>query len=390
MLGRPYAIDDAVIDIDVPDQLSASPFSRLVCMGRITSEMHVAIFYPEPERTGSSNHTKHVNSSELLSNLRSYHGKLRSWRLHAPVFERQTCVYEAEEFFEMTFQESRLWLFRAAINNLPVGLVSVRDKILLLCLQAAQQIVRCFNILWQRNLAICSRSSIRLILISGLVTVSVFKMQILQQPRPCEADHVSGVDIDFWLEDLGLDSSARSPTASAFRETIETAREILSGLAMQMPDVVAYARFFEILEGEVEKFHQSTSDPAARVTEGTNGNLTRTNETALDPVILVPVPVSSQAYHQPSDLVAQQNGDMTQSGLSAHEQQSIGGTALDDLFSNMYQGDYMFNNNDGVLLGSDAFWSFPHAPWMEEIDGDISGFIWDTAMPWQGSPFANT
>ena len=76
--------------------------------------------------------------------------------------------------------------------------------------------------------------------------------------------------------------------------------------------------------------------------------------------------------------------------LGLHEQQATGGTALDDLLSNMYQGDHMPSNNDGVLLGNDAFLSFPYAPWMEEIDGDISGFIWDTAIPWQGSPFANT
>ncbi|KAH7390853.1 hypothetical protein DE146DRAFT_145154 [Phaeosphaeria sp. MPI-PUGE-AT-0046c] len=392
MLGRPYAIDDAVIDIDVPDQLSGSPFSHVVRLGRITSEMHVAIFFPELERSVTGNEAKHVSSSDLLSNLRRYHGKLRSWRLQAPVFERQTCVYETVEFFEMNLQESRLWLFRAAINNLPAALSNVRDKLLLLCLQAAQQIVRCFNILWQRDLAICSRSSTRLILISGLVTISVFKMQTFQHPRSREEDDVSGVDIDFWLEDLGLDSSARFPTVSAFRETIENARTILSGLAKQMPDVVAYARFFEILDEEVERSHQSTSDPALGAVEVATDIRTRTNANSSDPATMVAVPTteSSHAQQQFSYVHAQQIGDMTQSSLGLHEQQSTRGTALDDLLLNMYQGDHMFNNNDGALLGSDTFWSFPHAPWMEEVDGDISGFIWDTAMSWQGSPFANT
>lgn len=383
MLGRPYAIDDAVIDIEVPSHFSPEPFSHLIRMGRITSEMHVAVFYPEPEREESWNQAKSGNLSSLMSTLRSFHDRLKLWRLQVPVFEHQTCAYETPEFFEMTFQESRLWLFRAAINNLPAGSTVFRDKLLLLCLQAAQQVIKCFNNLWLRGLATCSRSSTRLILISGLVTISIFKMQIIQRPRCSEEDDVSVVDIDFWLEDLGLDSPSRYPTNPAFRETIGTARRILSGLAVQMPDVVAYAHFFEILEGEVETFHQGTSSSNRGAREVANDDSSRNDGTVLDPEMMVSVLSAPHPQQYSSQAVVQQNGDLNQLNMG------LGGTALDNLLSNMYQGDQLSNNNDGVLLGNDPFWSFPHAPWMEEIDGDISGFIWDTAMPWQGSP-ANT
>jgi hypothetical protein len=390
MLGRPYAIADAVIDIGVPTKLSGDPFSHLVRIGRITSDMHVSISYPEAKRVDLMDDAKNIDLSNLLSALRNFHRKLRLWRLQVPVFEHQTCVYETPEFFELTFQESRLWLFRAAINNLPTGFSCVRDKLLLLCLNAARQVIGCFNTLWQRDLAICSRSSTRLILISGLITVSVFKLQMSQRSRRREDDDVSDVDINFWLEDLGLDSFARLPTVSAFRETIETAGRILSGLAIQMPDVVAYAQFFEILEGEVAKFHQGTSSAGRGAREVAADNLTPTNGTALDPTEMVSAPESSQPQQYYSHEPAQQNGDLGVLSLGLHEQQAIGGTALDNLLSNMYQGDHISDNNDGVLVGNDALWSFPHAPWMEEIDGDISGFIWDAVMPWQGSPFANT
>jgi hypothetical protein len=388
MLGRPYAIADAVIDIHVPSKLSGDSFSHLVRIGRITSDMHVSISYPEAKCVDLLDDAKNIDSSSLLSALRSFHRKLRLWRLQVPVFEHQTCVYETPEFFELTFQESRLWLFRAAINNLPTGFSYVRDKLLLLCLHAARQVIGCFNNLWQRGLAVCSRSSTRLILISGLITVSVFKLQMSQRPRPREDDDVSDVDINFWLEDLGLDSFARFPTVSAFRETIETAGRILSGLAIQMPDVVAYAQFFEVLEGEVEKFHQVSSSAGAR--EVAADNLTHNNGAVSDPTLMVSAPGSSQPHQYYSHEPAQQNGGLDVLSLGLHEQQATGGTALDNLLSNMYQGDHISNNDDGVSFGNDAFWSFPHAPWMEEIDGDISGFIWDAVMPWQGSPFANT
>lgn len=390
MLGRPYAIADAIIEIDVPSKLTTDPFSHLVRMGRITSDMHVSISYPETGTGSLPGDAKRVDASNLFSTLRNFHAKLKLWRLQVPTFEQQNRVHETPEFFELTLQESRLWLFRAAINNLPTELSCVRDKLLLLCLQAAQQVIGCFNTLWQRHLATWSRSSTRLILISGLITVSVFKMQMTQRPRRLEQDGISDVDIDFWLEDLGLDSFARFPTVSSFRETIATAGRILSGLAVQMPDVVAYAQFFEILEREAEKMHHGTSSGGTETAEFATDSLTRTSGVAPDPVVTVSAPGSSQPQQcYPHDL-AQPNGGLDVLGLGLHEQQASGGTALDDLLSNMYHGDQMSGNNDGVFAGNEDFWSFPHAPWMNEIDGDISGFIWDTAMPWQGSPFANT
>lgn len=388
-LGRPFAIDDAVINVDVPNETSGCTFSHLARMSRISSDMHVQIYYPSNRSLDSLNDTnrvptidlaKSVDSRNILSNLRKFHAQLQSWKLQTPTFEQPTCIFDAPEFFDLNFHESRLWLFRAAINKLPVGVSDVRDKLLLLCLQAAQRIIKCFSILWQNDLATCSRSSTRLILISGLITVSVIKMQVSQPSRRREEQQTSDVDIDFWLEDLGLDSYSRSPTISSCRETLEIAAKLLSGLAGQMPDVLAYAQFFELLKRETEALDQSVgnSGPASRqITAG--GNVT-TGDVLLNPTTM-PIGPEYHTQHQYANALAQHNVGLDTIQSSDLHRVGVGGTTLDGLLLDMFQGEHISNGNHGELLGN-SYWSFPHAPWMEEIDGDISGFIWDTAMPW--------
>jgi len=336
MLGRPFAIDDSVIDVDLPSETSEPVFNHLARLGHITSTMHVSIYHQDTAAQNAPNNT------DIMA-LRNFHTQLTLWRLEAPTFDSFTCFYETHEFFELTYQESRLWLFRAAINKLPVGSSNMRDKLLSLCLQAAQRIIACFNTLWRNNLATYSRAFTRLILVSGLITVSVIKMQICTQTTQPKEPSGSDVDIDCWLGDLGLDSSTSAPTLSACRETIDTAGKILVWLAAQMPDVSAYAQIFDTLKREVEMLGPDMGTNQAR-------------------------------YLYPNQL-AQSNGPFGGSTFGPDDQQTIDDPTVDDLLM-----------DSGDLLGNDTFWSFTEAPWMEEIDDNISGFIWDTIMPWQGSP----
>jgi hypothetical protein len=208
-------------------------------------------------------------------------------------------------------------------------------------------------------------------------------MQTSRLPTIQTEHSTSDVDINFWLGDLGLDSFSQSIAIVTCRETIGVAGEILSGLATRMPDVVAYAQFFDILKTEVEKMNNYTSSGASRVSEAEVGITNST--TGFNPGTEAFPP--EQFY---SHELAQQHGELNALGLGMHEQSAAGAMSLDDLLSGMLQGDHLINTNDSLFLNDNQFWSVSNASWMDEIDGDISGFIWDTTMPWQGSPFANT
>ncbi|PSN74840.1 hypothetical protein BS50DRAFT_540411 [Corynespora cassiicola Philippines] len=336
MLGRPFTIDDSLIDVELPNEPSESVFNHLVRLGRITSTIHASAYCQFPRAPNS------LDNPDIMM-LRNFHAQLKAWRHQAPVFEASHCFYSTQEFFELTYQEARLWLFRVAINHLPARSSNMRDKLLLLCLQAAQRIIECFNILWQTNLATYSRAFMRLILVSGLITVSVIKIQMHTGRNHPKEHSDSDVGIDTWLEDIGLDTSTCFPALSACRDTLEKAGKILSWLAIQMPDVSAYAQIFETLNGEVDTLSSNTWARSA----------------------------------QPSSpLESAQLSELTEDPISVLGNQQIPGIS---------HGDGLLPDVDG-LLGNDTFWSFTDAAWMGEIEDNISGFIWDTMMPWQGSP----
>ncbi|KAH7303154.1 hypothetical protein B0I35DRAFT_517479 [Stachybotrys elegans] len=125
-LGQPFTIDDALIQVDVhqpvPPSSGTSVFNWLVGMGGLSSEIDLAM---DERRAALGRLPKYTASpdsllehGETLRLLRTSHAKLNSWRKAAPFIRGTNCLFEAPEFFEMTYQEERLRLIRVAIGLL--------------------------------------------------------------------------------------------------------------------------------------------------------------------------------------------------------------------------------------------------------------------------------
>jgi hypothetical protein len=361
-------VEDTAIDVDVPSSHFGEVFNHMLRIGGITSNMHISIYHPTVQNQAPHTDSSVDKSSDLhgslgsmnaLSRLRKFHSQLQTWRLEAPTYDPSACVYETAQFFDMTFQESRLWLFRAVIYALPEGQLKLRHHLSLLCYQAAQGILVSFSRIRGNNLLSCNRSLARLILISGLMIVSTIKMQASQGTKDSGAKSYSNIDVDFWLKDVGLDEAAYEPDLTACFAALDLCARNLSWFALSMPEVESYIQLFERLRAEAEIIRRT--DPGHEREE--------INQTL-------------------SDGFVRHDGPLQELGPSTPAQFVLSSAVSEEtLLEQTLEVDT--RNNGCEVIGGDTLLSFSNEPWMEGIDGDISGLIWDTTMPWQWSPFTN-
>lgn len=390
ILGRPFAVEDEAIDV-APDSSSGEVFNHLLQMGRITSDMHNAIYHPtfrtEPPHTSSSfgkikDPAGLPSSMNALFYLRKFHSQLRNWSLEAPTFEAPTCVYEKAEFSEMILQESRLSLFRAVIHELPESQLEIKRRLSVLCHVAAQRILECFSSIKGNNLLSHNRSLARLILISGLMIISTAKMQDGDCSRKEQGQSHSEIDVDFWLDDIASVSSTYSPDPTTSFAALDTCEESLTWLASSMPEVSTYARLFRRLRSTMGT---TLLPPPAHESEETNVALSHERLTAS-------VHATEMSQHYQSDgRCSDGQADLALWGRSAPTMahsattSAISGQAALESTLNIHT----FGDLGCELSEDGALWSLSNEPWMEGIEGDLSGLIWDTTMPWQWSPSTN-
>lgn len=380
MLSRPYGIDDVAIDVDLPAEgPEATVSNHLIRLGQITSAMHYSLYNLKPASHEST------NPVEIFSQLRSFTVDLKQWRRSAPTFAAPTCVYETSEYYDLSFQDARLWLLRATINKLPAEWSRVRAKLLLLCLEVAQAIVHSFQILKQRNLITYNRAFARLILISGLITVSVMKTLSTNRFGSEDASKDSEVDIDFWIADLGESASPHAPSPAGCLETLGIASQILSWFAKNMPDVSPYVQFFDFLKTELEKLDMFAG------TETAEDNVAFQHNTLAQPLALYSMEFSRRAEAPGITLPQQTDGtqytaDSRSGELELSNQHTINDSTMDLHWEAFYNDNVSRNNDHQEPVGFENGWLLMDAPWMEEIDYNLSGSIWDTITPWLGSP----
>lgn len=417
-LGRPFAIDDAVIDVDLPTdavQSGVSPhtlqtekadttiFNHLIRLGQITSAIHYAI-HQRPTFPGTPAGTVGVHVSftthnlfqtgETFAMLRKFHKRLQIWRQNAPRVEDPQCLYETLEYFELSYQEARLWLTRAVINRLPTGAGSPNPPPVLLksCLQAAQNIISLFDMLRRSKLVTFSRVYTRLIFVSSLVIIFVAKPRIHHASQPSE-DVNSDLDVGGWLEDLDDDMDSTFPAPHELRRTLRTASDILSWFSGQMPDMTPYAQLFEVLRNDLERSEQLGADSLVSSSDvGFNTTIQQTNQTsAVSNDFAVPQPFASDFQANQAQL----SNDMTSvdavqvSELDMNDPFSAADPTTSALLGEMALNEISFGENSGDQMANFSCWPFSNVPWMEGIDSGISGYIWDTITPWHGSPSAS-
>ncbi|KAG9254176.1 uncharacterized protein F5Z01DRAFT_120308 [Emericellopsis atlantica] len=379
-LGRPFAINDAHIQAPLPTSLptpqgaSMSVFNWLVDMGRLSSRIHLAM----DECKAASSLPLRASRSPALDSaadlgqtfclLRTFHAELRTLRDLAPFVEGTTCLYEAREFFELTYQEERLRLLRAAIEALASSKRLPPNTLLRPCLQAAHAILSSFAALRAKNLVTFSRANTHLIFIASLVIVVVLNIHIHQQAEAQKATAVvSDVDVEEWLRDL--DEEPLDPGSHEAWGSLDTAGSLLSWFAESMLDMAVYSHFFHTIRQQLE---------CAIARLANTGPTTAATTSGAEAMDATPswIPVDLSVSH---NAAPQEGGEVTwaQEGNDAFNWD----TQLNFAEAYLNAGQY-----GDMAPGT---WPLADMMGMEGIAAGISGFVWDTAIPWQGSPTAS-
>lgn len=405
-LGRPFAIGDSAISADLPEDAVSvhmpadqnleshvgprpkiSIFNWLVGLGQLTSQIHYTmnrrcgrgvgsagtLLVPLPDRA--------VKTGDTLSLLRKFHGQLSDWRKMAPCSQFPRYVYEASEFFDLSYHETRLWLIRAAIGKLSSGAGMPPRSLLQPCLQSAHNIITSFDSLRRRNLITFTRAYTHLVFVAGIVVVFMLNTQVRQQAL--ESESAPEIDIEHWLSDL--DDGSRNPTSEEIWSALSTAGDILTWFAEGMPDVAVYTRFFHDLKRGLQRMQgeNQTRDPGCqgRETPGRMSSQFSTGQLSqMEPCF------GSQSTYDQHEIPGFCH-------LAPTEQGSVEQfVPMDPFFQSMDsfpditheaggQGYYNGGHNFGAFS-----WPFWDILGIEGVDASMSGYIWDTMIPWQGSP----
>ncbi|KAF5012722.1 hypothetical protein FDECE_1239 [Fusarium decemcellulare] len=385
-LGRPFAIQDFAVEASLPRSGDKShgdqggdlgPFNWLIRLGQITSRIHCSMTARSTDAP-ESRFQKRTNRSvsgngEMYSLVRRFHSELAGLRRNAPSSNNPTSMYEAEDFFELSYQERRMWLLRVTMERLSSNAPNQTRIFLRPCLQAACGIIRSFERLKDANLVTFTRTHMHLVFIASLVVVAIMHDSSSSQcPAP---SGTSTVDLEFWLSDLD-DGSCGNPQTNC-EEVLRKARGILRWLANGMPDVAIYARLFESLEQDLARVNRRNHHP---------------QDTGID------------AEDNTNAVLRYQ-----QTSGSGHPQSGRGPSSWDQSFERLDNNldivqpfpasdntNMLFLQHgsfEGMSRGSTDFQASHNIMWplsdflgTDGLDLDMSNFVWDMALPWETSP----
>lgn len=397
-LGRPFAIGDSSISADVPEDESSathtspraeiSIFNWLVGLGRLTSEIHHAMNRRPGRGVGGNGALlvsfpdRAVETGDTLSLLRKFNGRLRDWRKIAPCSQLPKHVHEASESFDLAYHETRLWLIRAAIGKLSPGAEMPAKSLLRPCLQSAHNILTSFDSLRRQNLVTFTRAYTHLVFVAGIVVVFMLNTQVHQQAH--DSDAPPETDIEHWIADL--DDGSCNPTSEETWSSLSTAGDILKWFAEGMSDVAPYTRFFHDLKQGIERVREESHNrqPGSHDRQA-HGGIDSQGTTIGQPSQMETFPGSQHTYDQYGAPGFCHPGTTGQETV----EQCV---SMDPTFQPMgfFPGIAQEAGGEGYYDGDHAFgafsWPFWDVPGMEGFDSSMSGYIWDTMIPWQGSP----
>ncbi|KAL6400149.1 Pyrimidine pathway regulatory protein 1 [Ilyonectria robusta] len=400
ILGRPFAIDDSSIHIELPMQhldtsacvgSSLAVFNTLAMLGQLRSRIHCSIHHKNnamdtPAAATNPISERNANIAKVYLQVRTFTTELQAWRLSAPFFDQPSCLFETQGYFDLSYQETRLWLIRAALDSL-VPSSTPPSGLLRACLQSAYNVVATFEGLRKKGLVTFTRSYAHGIFIAGLVIGIITKTQLHQHKERNE--HASMVDVDEWFADLEDDSY--KPTLDDALESLRVSGELLHWFAEQMPDVDIYSQSFEALRHEIRKSNTDTYEgqprsPKERPEGLSTQHLQGTHEGGGGQPDL---PSSHQTNHHSMNIAGVQ--DLAQAGRSGPESWSLfdPGVNMNELFSEPFHEERLqVAGNDAHTLQAMS-WPFSSVVGIEGLDCGISEYIWDMIPPWQDSPSAS-
>lgn len=409
-LGRPFAIDDSIITVELAepllimgqDPLSHDPsmasygwpsyveasdrrvFNHLLALSRITSGLHCS---QQSQRSRgrdreTPNKLRSVGSGaeESYQVLHKLRGDLEVWRLNAPGCDSQVCLYQSPEYFELCFQKEKLYLIRVAIDKSPLKSSLPPKYLLRPCLSTAHNVVRTFNNLRLRGLVTYTRAYTHLIFTTSLIIVFLSFAQVHPQYQTQNADahYTSGVDVESWW--AGLLDEGRLPTQEECLEVLSMAGDVLNWLATNMPDMRPYANFLDVLRRELSK----------EINKARGQAMNRNGDSVRGTPVLGRLPEIHPhqsntfgdllSYSIPELPVQTQTDDDMSGGIGMGIPLDTQGVSPEGILFNFFPvADFLHDN--GTVQPMSASWPFSQMPWIESINADLSGYDGDLGVP---------
>lgn len=247
ILGRPFAISDQEIEVELPieadedqillsgcqsldqirlEQLSipneASIFQFIIQLRRLTSRCQARFFSPRVMSRPRSDTI--LSAGEVSRDLKSFLKELDHCQQCAPCFSQPSTLYERPEWHHFMVEKDRLTLVRGAFASLQICGSHLPRKLLVMCLKCATRIIELYFGLFA----------------AGAITWTRSYFQIL---------FTSGLSIMYAISQLKASTNENQPPDDLERSSQALARccELLSKFVSEMPDARRFAVVFEAL-----------------------------------------------------------------------------------------------------------------------------------------------
>ncbi|THW72504.1 hypothetical protein D6D19_06454 [Aureobasidium pullulans] len=299
-LGRPFAIADHDIEVDLPSStgLDTPDSSISVSTFATSSDLSVFIYSVQLRQItsrirskllsmSSNSHDHHrsfMATGEIYTSLHKFLAELDHWRASAPRYEQPSCLYESQEWYDFLLEKDKLFLMRGGVNILFKSRRGVSQDIMRLWGRCATRVVELYASLYRAGRITYTRSYFQMLFHAGLSVI------------------------------LCVSSEAKSRTGAGrlipdFDATLSVCGNVLDSISEKMPDARGYAVVFESMRKSV--FNNFSASPTTTAHPATPRE---TNTTLLAfPEMNMPI---QQEHHPIMPISTQGQGQHQTSGAT--------------------------------------------------------------------------
>jgi hypothetical protein len=253
ILGRPYAIAEHDISVELPLELSekeilispssslreisaqmnglpsapnaASVFCFVVRLRRILTRISTCFYGIHGHGNRSRHNVADAGKIRLQTDL--FMNELSAARATAPVFATPPrSLYERQEWYDFLVEKDKLTLIRGSLSRIAVDALHPPLSLLHQALRCATSVINMYNNLFREGRITWTRSYYQILFSSGLSIM--YTISLLKQGRP----------------DSGSEQEAMFAEASS---ALSVASELMKLFVSEMPDAAGFANVFDVL-----------------------------------------------------------------------------------------------------------------------------------------------
>lgn len=259
ILGRPFAISEHDIEVDLPVEASeeqilqsgcyrlddissdllnlpneASIFRFLVQLRRLTARIHIHFF--SAKKLASSHSKTILSAGQVQRDLNNFLKELQLCRNGAPFIQQPQSLYERAEWHDFVVEKDKLTLIRGAIAHLPMKGMHPPLDLLVMCMNCATRVIELYVGLFASGNITWTRSYFQILFTSGLSIM--FSISLLKSKS------------EYTASNTNLENALQALTACS---------ELLSRFVSEMPDAGRFAVIFKSLSQRYTSTDQQNS-----------------------------------------------------------------------------------------------------------------------------------